>query len=116
MYAKQEVQEIIAQVAVAPSARAKENMERAHREVSRLVSSSGSSLFEICTKAETALTSDDAKAAFKEFNLISRIYLHAAPGPEDDQLLRGALSEVRLTDNLVAAIGSAATVRKAIKE
>ena len=93
MSAEQEVQEIIAQVAVAPSAKDKENLKRAHKEVSQLMSSSGNSLLEICAKAETALTRDDAMAAFKEFNLISRIYLHAAPGPEDDPLLRSTLGQ-----------------------
>ena len=112
---KHRVKELLGQVAVAPSASAKENMERAHREVSRLMSSSGSSLFEICTKAETALTGDEAKAAFKKFKLIARICLHAAPGPEDDQILRGTLNGARLSYGLVAAIGSAATVRNAIR-
>ena len=116
MSAEQEVKDIIAQVAVAPSAKAKENLERAHKEVCQLMSSSGNSLVEICAKAETALTRDDAMAAFKEFNLISRIYLHAAPAPEDDTLLRSTLRTAHLSDKLTAAIGSAATVRKGIRE
>ena len=66
------------------------------------MSSSGIAFFEICAKPETALISDDPKAAFKEFNLISRIYLHAAPGPEDDQILRGTLRAACLSSNLVA--------------
>ena len=70
MSAEQEVQEIRAQVAVAPTAKAKENMEMAHREVSRLMSSSGSSLLEIGTRAETASTSEETRAAFREFNLL----------------------------------------------
>ena len=102
MSAEQEVQEIIAQEAVAPSGKAKENLKRAHKEVSQLMSSSGIAFFEICAKPETALISDDPKAAFKEFNLISRIYLHAAPGPEDDQILRGTLRAACLSSNLVA--------------
>ena len=116
MSAEQEVKDIIAQAAVAPSAKAKENLERAHKEVSQLMRSSGSSLVEICAKAETAFTRDDAMAAFKEFNLISRIYLHAAPVPEDDPLLRSTLRTAHLSDKLMAAIGSAATVRKGIRE
>ena len=116
MSAEQEVQEIIAQVAVAPSAKAKENLKRAHKEVTQLMSASRNSLLDICARAETALTRDDAMAAFKEFNLISRIYLHAAPGPENDQLLRSTLGTAHLSDRLMAAIGSAATVKKGIRE
>ena len=63
-------------------------------------------------KAETALTSDEAKAAFKEFKLIATIYLHAAPGPEGDQILCGILSAASLSYNLYC---TAATVRNAIR-
>ena len=53
---------------------------------------------------------------FREFNLLMRIYLNAATGAEGDQLLRGVLSSVSLTDSQVSSIGSAKTVRDAIKE
>ena len=36
---------------------------------------------------------------FREFNLLMRIYLNAATGAEGDQLLRGVLSSVSLTDS-----------------
>ena len=115
MSAKQEVQEIIAKVPVVPPAKAKADIEMAHKEVLRLMRSSDCSLREICEKAEAASTSE-ARAAFKQFNLVMGIYLNAAPGSEGDPLLRGVLGTHHLTDLLIASIGSASSVRGAIRE
>ena len=116
MSAKLEVQEIIAKVPVVPAATARASLEMAHKEVTNLISSTGCTLFDLCTKAETATTAKEARAAFKRFNLLMGIYLNAAPGAEGDQLLRGVLGSIHLSDLLVAAIGSAKSVRGAIKE
>ena len=112
---KLEVQEIIAKVPVVPSATAKANLDRAHKEVASLMSSTRCTLFELCTRAEAATTSNEAKAAFKRFNLLMGIYLNAAPGAEGDQLLRGVLGTIRLSDLLVASIASATSVRDALR-
>ena len=116
MSAMLEVQEIIAKVPVVPPATAKANLDRAHKEVASLMSSTHWTLFDLCTRAEAATTGDEAKAAFKRFNLLMGIYLNAAPGAEGDQLLRGVLGTIRLTELLVASIASATSVRGAIKE
>ena len=110
------MQEIIAKVPVVPPAKAKADIEMAHKEVLRLMRSSGCSLHEICEKAEAASTSEEARAAFKQFNLVMGIYLNAAPGSEGDPLLRGVLGTHHLTDLLIASIGSASSVRGAIRE
>lgn len=76
---------------------------------------SGVNLLDLCLRIEAATTSVEAKAAFKEFNLLMAIYLEAAPGPEHDKLLRGVLSEVQLSEKLVSAIGLAISVEDAVK-
>ena len=57
MSAIQEVREIIAVVAGVPPAKAKENIDRAHKEVTRLMEVSGVNLLDLCHRIEAATTS-----------------------------------------------------------
>ena len=73
MSAIQDVREIIAVVAGVPPAKAKENIDRAHKEVTRLMEASGVNLLHLCHRIEAASTSVEAKAAFKDFNLLMAV-------------------------------------------
>ena len=116
MAALQEVQKIIAQVAGVPPAKVKENLDRAHKEATRLTKASGVTLLDLCNKIEAATTSVEARAAFKDFNLLMMIYLGAAAGPVHDKLLRGVLSTVKLSEKLLRAFGQSPTVKEAVRD
>ena len=115
MSALQEVQKIIAEIAGAPPAKVKENLERAHKEVTRLARTSGVTMLDLCNSIEAATTSDEAKEAFNDFNLLMMIYIEAAPGPEHDKLLRGVLSKVKLSEKLVSAFGQSPSIKQAVR-
>ena len=51
MSAIQDVREIIAVVAGVPPAKAKENIDRAHKEVTRLMEASGVNLLHLCHRS-----------------------------------------------------------------
>ena len=116
MSALQEVQEIIAEAAGVPPAKAKENVSRAHKEATKLMEVSGFTLIDVCHKIEAASTSMEARAAFKDFNRLMMIYLEAAPAPEHDKLLRGVLSSTELSGKLVSAIKQAPSVKEGCRE
>ena len=115
MSALQEVQEIIAEVSGVPPAKAKENVNRAHMEATKLMELSGLTLLDLCLKIEAATTGMEARAAFKDFNRLMMIYLEAAPAPEHDKLLRGVLSSFKLSGKLASAIGQAPTIKEACR-
>ena len=61
----QEVTDILSEAAGVPTAGARDNMDMALRELTRLMSASGDTMFDICLRAEAAVTSVEARAAFK---------------------------------------------------
>ena len=116
MSVTQEVKDIISEAAGLPAAKAKENIDMAIRELTRIMTVSGDTLFKICTKAEAAVTGSEAKAVFKQLNSLMRILLEAAPGLEHDRLLRQALETIKVSEKFALAVSTATTIKNAIRE
>ena len=112
----QEVKDILSEAAGVPSDKARENMDMALRELTQILSASGDTLFDICLRAEAAVSSVEARATFKQFNLLMRILLEAAPGLEHEALLRQAILSIKVSKRFSGAISSASSIRTAIKE
>ena len=112
----QEVTDILSEAAGVPAAKARHNMDMALKELTRLMSASEETMFDICLRAEAAVTSGEARAAFKQFNLLMRILLEAAPGLEHEGLLRQAILTIKVSQRFGEAISSASSIRTAIKE
>ena len=112
----QEVTDILSEAAGVPAAKSRDNMDMALKELTRLMSASGETMFDICLRAEAAVTSGEARAAFKQFNLLMRILLEAAPGLEHEGLLRQAILTIKVSQRFGEAISSASSIRTAIKE
>ena len=112
----QEVTDILSEAAGVPAAKSRDNMDMALKELTRLMSASGETMFDICLRAEAAVTSGEARAAFKQFNLLMRILLEAAPGLEHEGLLRQAILTIKVSQRFGEAISSASSIRTAVKE
>ena len=112
----QDVKDILSEAAGAPTVGAKDNMDMALRELKRLMTASGDTMVDICLRAEAAVTSNEARAAFKQFNLLMRILLEAAPGLEHEDLLRQAIESIKVSRRFSVAISSATSIRTAVKE
>ena len=116
MSVEQEIAEIMTEVANDPLAKAKENIALALQEVTQLMALTNDSLYGICMEAEGSTNRGDLKVAFKRFNGVMRIFLGAAPGASYDLLTREAIESVRLSSRLSNHLGTAASVRDAIRD
>ena len=112
----QEVKDILSAAAGGPSDKARENMDMALRELKKIMSETGDTMLDICLRAEAAVSSVEARATFKQFNLLMRILLEAAPGLEHEGLLRQAILSIKMSKRFSGAISSASSIRTAIKE
>ena len=91
-----------------------QTVERALREVKRLIAASGQSLYDICMEAEVASDKDQLREIFRRFTRIVRVLLEAAPGPELDPLVCKALISLRVSDRLATILSTDVLVPDAV--
>ena len=90
------------------------NLDLAKQEVVKMLSATGSSVFDLCNNIEKARTKAEVKTAFTEFNVVARIFLEAAPRAEHDRLVRDSLCSVRLSGPLRSILEYATSVPEAL--
>ena len=87
-----EIAALLSEADNTPAEKVLMNINLAKKEVLKVLSTTGSSFFELCSSIERARTRDGLKAAFSQFNLVLRVFLGAAPASEHDKLSSATLS------------------------
>ena len=100
MSTEEQVDALLSEAEGNTAAKAAASLNAAIREVRTILSTSKSSLFDLCVNMEKAKSRAEVKAAFKEFNAVVRILLESAPGDQFTTLVRDALCSFKLSDRL----------------
>ena len=116
MSAEQEVATLLVEAGNTSADKAILNLDLAKQEVVKMLSATGSSVFDLCNNIEKARTKAEVKTAFTEFNVVARIFLEAAPRAEHDKLVRDSLCSVRLSGRLRSILESATSVPDALAQ
>ena len=116
MSAEQEVATLLVEAGNSSADKAILNLDLAKQEVVKMLSTTGSSVFNLCTNIERARTKAEVKTAFTQFNVVARIFLEAAPRAEHDRLVRDSLCSVRLSGRLRSCLESATSVPEALAQ
>ena len=109
-----EIAALLSEADNTPAEKVLMNINLAKKEVLKVLSTTGSSFFELCSSIERARTRDGLKAAFSQFNLVLRVFLGAAPASEHDKLVRDTLCSLNPTERLKSFLESATSVTEAL--
>ena len=100
MSVAQEIAKVLSGTTEVSTDRARANLDLAQQEVKKMLSVANSSVFDLCMNIENARSKATVKAAFTQFNAISRFFLEAAPGAEHATLVRDSLCATGVSERL----------------
>ena len=115
MAADQEVSSILAEAEGGSFLRAKEQVDLAVKEVTRLLAATNESLVVICETIENASSREELSHAFKRFNGVTRILLEATTGADFDQAMLEAVRSFVMSPRLGNFLAGATSLRNGLR-
>ena len=109
-----QVENLLSGAGASSTTKAVASLKAAKQEIGKMLSTTKSSMYDLCVNIEKAKDRAEVKAAFTEFNMVVRILLEAAPGDEHDALVRESLCSFKLSARLKEALLSASSVSVAL--